>query len=1044
MQFKKIASALTALLMCASTAAVFPVSAATEMTASESASATVESSGPIAYTIVPEGKPMENNVKFKITATAPKKFFMESDFSKKFSFGTIAVSAGMNTATGTTTIPATSAYTISSNKYTITTTADTSVKFKTGTEAVKLSTAIEGTSLLEVEENTVLYEATVEMVLTPKNALDAPSYFNVFIGGESYLIGLNKGEFGEISHMVVDEATPAATKTLIETMNKSTACGVSYTNNAHCETASPYACVNEIIGIGGSKRLTNADADSEDVNKKAINYTVDWFSNGNLVVKVYNQEADGVNGIGKVDLPAFLFEKQGIKQKTTAGDVPSVTATEITGKEKLTNGNAINMTGVGTGFQYSFNATKTSAFVEEAATETDNYNIKASENLFTITFTGYDGSPFTIGNTTYLYDENTQTFTENTDYSTASYKPVSGGIENFIVAKKIKEWSTFGYKIAAGAYTFDDVKYTVDYYTYSDDTIVFEVMADATANPTAMKLDENKTLLKFAVLGNPLNLGVANKYTASASENKTHNAKQGYNQETAGARYYANFKDSTKLTSQKSPLSTAESMMDQWSEQTATAVSSVTGSDNIYFGCYTVKLPKTLEPGDSYYIVANSRVDKLTVTSNDLKVSRDIVKHPETGDNVTDLQKVSEAFKVPYESGVNEAGLSWSIDENGGLTIEGKGTIEQGFFNDEIMEKTTEVYLPDEGVKLGTGAFKDFKSLTFINFPESMTEIPDNAFMNCTNLTGIDIHSELTIGKNAFAGCENLEYADIPASVTSIADNAFDGCNVVRFQGSFDSYAEEYAHKHGIPFVDLSIQTPDGDNGRTSDGLSWNSVKAILTVSGKGAMIDYTGTTKRSPYRALGDTKVVISSGVENVGDYAFYGCDLTTVELADTVTRIGDGAFASCEILSSVELSKNLTEIESMAFADCKALETIKIPASVKNIGKDAFKNCSKLTIVGEAGSFAETYASENNIPFVAEEPAAELVYGDADGSGKTDIIDVIKVNKFILGVGELEHKDEADVDGNGQVDSSDSLNVLKIALDMLTKEDILKLRSK
>ena len=43
-------------------------------------------------------------------------------------------------------------------------------------------------------------------------------------------------------------------------------------------------------------------------------------------------------------------------------------------------------------------------------------------------------------------------------------------------------------------------------------------------------------------------------------------------------------------------------------------------------------------------------------------------------------------------------------------------------------------------------------------------------------------------------------------------------------------------------------------------------------------------------------------------------------------------------------------------------------IPDSVKTIGDDAFDNCENPTIHALAGSYAETYPTEHNIPFVAE----------------------------------------------------------------------------
>ena len=60
------------------------------------------------------------------------------------------------------------------------------------------------------------------------------------------------------------------------------------------------------------------------------------------------------------------------------------------------------------------------------------------------------------------------------------------------------------------------------------------------------------------------------------------------------------------------------------------------------------------------------------------------------------------------------------------------------------------------------------------------------------------------------------------------------------------------------------------------------------------------------------------------------------------------------------------MTNIGDLAFCECKSLTSVTIPDSVTSIGDRAFYWCStKLTIKGKAGSYAETYAKENNIPF-------------------------------------------------------------------------------
>ena len=70
-----------------------------------------------------------------------------------------------------------------------------------------------------------------------------------------------------------------------------------------------------------------------------------------------------------------------------------------------------------------------------------------------------------------------------------------------------------------------------------------------------------------------------------------------------------------------------------------------------------------------------------------------------------------------------------------------------------------------------------------------LSDIPDNAFENCTNLKHIDINTALgikTIGSYAFNGCTNLCSApynngklELPSSVNAIGDYAFNGCEKI-------------------------------------------------------------------------------------------------------------------------------------------------------------------------------------------------------------------------------------------------------------------------
>ena len=69
-----------------------------------------------------------------------------------------------------------------------------------------------------------------------------------------------------------------------------------------------------------------------------------------------------------------------------------------------------------------------------------------------------------------------------------------------------------------------------------------------------------------------------------------------------------------------------------------------------------------------------------------------------------------------------------------------------------------------------------------------------------------------------------------------------------------------------------------------------------------------------------------------------------------------------------AVVIMDGIKRIGGSAFAGCVYMTDVCLPASVSEIGMDAFVDCHKLTIHAPAGSYAETYAKENNIPFVAE----------------------------------------------------------------------------
>lgn len=120
------------------------------------------------------------------------------------------------------------------------------------------------------------------------------------------------------------------------------------------------------------------------------------------------------------------------------------------------------------------------------------------------------------------------------------------------------------------------------------------------------------------------------------------------------------------------------------------------------------------------------------------------------------------------------------------------------------------------------------------------------------------------------------------------------------------------------------------------------------------------------------------------IGDEAFTGCrvytangvtywnGLTSVTLPETVTSLGDGAFALSDV-SSVNIPQAVTELPMGCFGNCTKLVDITVPAHVKTIGLMAYYGCTGATAltleegverIGEMAFFDCNKLTEVSIP--------------------------------------------------------------------------------
>lgn len=100
---------------------------------------------------------------------------------------------------------------------------------------------------------------------------------------------------------------------------------------------------------------------------------------------------------------------------------------------------------------------------------------------------------------------------------------------------------------------------------------------------------------------------------------------------------------------------------------------------------------------------------------------------------------------------------------------------------------------------------------------------------------------------------------------------------------------------------------------------------------------------------------VVLPNSVNTIGDMCFTSCvSLTTVRLPDSITVLSYNVFGHCESLSSIVIPPTVTLIKKYAFQGTN-LASIDIPESVTFIGESAFENCSGLTMIDIPNSVTE-----------------------------------------------------------------------------------------
>lgn len=343
-----------------------------------------------------------------------------------------------------------------------------------------------------------------------------------------------------------------------------------------------------------------------------------------------------------------------------------------------------------------------------------------------------------------------------------------------------------------------------------------------------------------------------------------------------------------------------------------------------------------------------------------------------------------------------------------GLSVTAIGS--QAFLKNKTL---VSIELPDTVTEIGFMAFSQCNNLKSVKMPESLKTIGTTAFGNCSALEEIDLpNGVISIGNGAFSSCTNLETVKIPETVTSIGESAFRDTawltakrndnplvivNNILIDGA--TCSGDVVFPDNVTVTYINNQAFYGNETMTSitlpDTVTFIGNQAFMRCSALESILIPDSVTEigSSLFNDCSELKYVeLSDGLTTLNTGLFTGCSsLTSVKLPAHLTRIPAGLFQNCANLKDIIIPETVEVIDMVAFMNCTGLESIVLPKNLTSLGMYAFRSCTSLKSVafknstttfspqlpfsmcsdvifcGYAGSNAETYAKNNDYPFIA-----------------------------------------------------------------------------
>ena len=285
---------------------------------------------------------------------------------------------------------------------------------------------------------------------------------------------------------------------------------------------------------------------------------------------------------------------------------------------------------------------------------------------------------------------------------------------------------------------------------------------------------------------------------------------------------------------------------------------------------YTAELPDSLEV-IGYAAFASFEITNITIPSSVVEIDEYA------------FADCTNLLTININSGIKSVGkrafdnTAWLENQPDGEVYIGK--VLYGYKG--IMPENYNLNIKDDTEVIADYAFYNYKKLSSVVIPNSVTNIGDNTFDNCFNL------SDIEISKN----------------IVEIGSHAFYGTDWLKNQPDGEVYIGKVLYEYkGTMLENYSINIKEETTSIANDAFS--GCKNLSSIE--------------------------IPNSVTTIGESAFSGCtNLSTFSMSKNVATIGEGAFEDCTNLASIVIWQSVSKLGNRTFQGWKDTQTINIEAN-------------------------------------------------------------------------------------------------------------------